>query len=142
MLDAKEISINCKPLIIANIIRRLDDNTIEFRKDTCWSTPQKIKLIESILIKIPMPSFYISCEKDNIWNVIDGAERIKAIYEFISDELPLEALDYLPLNGVRYSALAKSMQRRVLETNIIVYLIDAGTPKDVLDNLRKRISDK
>jgi Protein of unknown function DUF262 len=78
----------------------------EFRRFFRWSDYQKTKLIESILLGIPMPSIFVSQQEDGIWDVVDGLQRLSTIYEFVGilkDEegkrlppLVLQKTKYLP----------------------------------------------
>ena len=78
----------------------------EFQRIYRWSDLQKTKLIESILLGIPIPSFFVSQREDGIWDVIDGVQRLSTIFEFVGvlcDEdnnplppLKLQETDYLP----------------------------------------------
>jgi hypothetical protein len=78
----------------------------EFRRFFRWSDYQKTKLIESILLGIPIPSIFVSQREDGVWDVVDGLQRLSTIYEFVgilNDEngkqlppLVLQKTEYLP----------------------------------------------
>ncbi len=53
-----------------------------FQRFFRWSDDQKSKLIESILLGIPIPPIFVAQRKDGIWEVIDGLQRLSTIYEF------------------------------------------------------------
>lgn len=55
----------------------------EFQRVFRWSLPQKSKLIESVLLGIPLPSIFVSQRDDGVWDVIDGVQRLSTIFEFI-----------------------------------------------------------
>lgn len=88
----------------------------EFQRLFRWKTDQKSRLIESIILGIPIPSIFIMQREDNIWEVIDGLQRLSTILEFMGELrkeetgelLPpstLEQTEYLPsLDGVRFDA--------------------------------------
>lgn len=77
-----------------------------FQKSFRWSDSQKTKLIESILLSIPIPAIYVYQRKDGIWEVLDGLQRLSTIYQFVGilkDEdgsliapLTLQPTEYLP----------------------------------------------
>lgn len=54
----------------------------EFQRYFRWSTQQKSKLIESILLGIPIPPIFVYQKKDGIWEVVDGLQRLSTIFEF------------------------------------------------------------
>jgi hypothetical protein len=78
----------------------------EFQRFFRWSDYQKTKLIESILLGIPIPPIFVSQREDGIWDVVDGLQRLSTIYEFVGilkDEdgkqlppLTLKKTEYLP----------------------------------------------
>ncbi len=71
-----------------------------------WSKTQKTKLIESLLLNIPVPQIFVYQKNDGQWIVIDGRRRLATIFEFagiLRDEkrdlmspLILEGTKYLP----------------------------------------------
>jgi hypothetical protein len=91
----------------------------EFQRFFRWSPLQKTKLIESILLGIPIPPIFVSQNEEGIWDVIDGMQRLSTIYEFVGqlrDEdkkrlppRPLLRTDYLPsLEGKIWMDKSKS----------------------------------
>jgi len=55
----------------------------EFQRFYRWSNYQKTKLIESILLNIPVPPIFVAQRTDGIWDVVDGLQRLSTIFEFI-----------------------------------------------------------
>jgi hypothetical protein len=82
----------------------------EFQRFYRWTLEQKSRLIESILLGIPLPPIFVAQRKDGVWDVIDGLQRLSSIFEFTGDlrddndnpKPPLrlasspECYDYLP----------------------------------------------
>lgn len=78
----------------------------EFQRVFRWNDYQKTKLIESIVLNIPIPPIFVSQNEDGIWDVIDGVQRLSTIFEFVGifkDEdgrerplMTLQKTDYLP----------------------------------------------
>lgn len=86
----------------------------EFQRFYRWSDDQKSRLIESILLGIPIPSVFVSQREDGVWDVIDGLQRLSTIFELLGDlkkpdggkrpMLTLKGTKYLPsLEGKRWS---------------------------------------
>ena len=55
----------------------------EFQRVFRWNIKQKSRLIESVLIGIPIPSIFVSQREDGVWDVIDGVQRLSTIFEFL-----------------------------------------------------------
>ncbi len=55
----------------------------EYQRYFRWSDEQKSKLIESILIGLPLPSVFVSQDKDGNWEVVDGMQRLSTIFDFM-----------------------------------------------------------
>ena len=97
--------------------------------------------MESLLLRIPIPVFYVAANEDDLWSVVDGIQRITTLYDFINGRFPLTRLEYLTqFDGAHYDALPRSMQRRISETQLIVNVIEPGTPDDVMFNIFRRIN--
>ncbi|MET8711726.1 DUF262 domain-containing protein [Streptomyces sp. NPDC004735] len=77
----------------------------EFQRLFRWTAPKKSRLIESILLGIPLPSVFIMQRHDGVWEVIDGLQRLSTILEFMGELRDEESGDLLPssrLHGTRY----------------------------------------
>lgn len=145
--NTKFVDITSDTLSMSNLIDRFRYDEIELqpdyqRKAGLWTEAQKSRLIESILISIPLPFFYFDVRNDEKWEVVDGLQRLTALREFIFDKtLVLSELEYLiELNGKKFDELPRTYQRKLNESNFFAYLIREGTPDDVMMNIFRRIN--
>ena len=77
-------------------------------------------MIESLLLRIPIPVFYVAADEKGNWSVVDGVQRMSTIYNYATGQFPLSRLEYLDqLNGQTYSDLPRAMQRRIGETQLV-----------------------
>ncbi len=83
---AKEIHTDAYSLSIGELMSLYKDKEIdihpEFQRFFRWTPLQRTKLIESILLGIPIPPIFVSQREDGVWDVIDGLQRISTILEF------------------------------------------------------------
>lgn len=76
----------------------------EFQRLFRWSEVQKSRLIESLLLGIPMPSIFVAQTEDGKWELVDGLQRVSTILE-VQGELrgkTGEKLPQLTLRGTKY----------------------------------------
>jgi uncharacterized protein with ParB-like and HNH nuclease domain len=93
--NPEEISIDSKVVSMDNCLRRLTQGTItlnpDFQRKEVWTEDKKSQLIESLMLKIPLPMFYVSADEKNNYTVVDGLQRLSTIRSFILGDRYLKA---------------------------------------------------
>ncbi len=133
-------------ILVGLIVQRIEHEEIDLkpdfqRQDNIWTRPRKSRFIESLLLRIPIPVFYVAENEDEKWVVVDGLQRTRTIFNYVTGQFPLQGLEYLKkLNGKKYKDLPRPMRRRIDETQLVVNVIEQGTPKEVMFNIFHRIN--
>ncbi|RKS08864.1 uncharacterized protein DUF262 [Nocardiopsis sp. Huas11] len=151
--DPEQIDIVTKQLTVDLLLSRLRRGVLDLapdfqRKAGIWTDGRQSQLIESLLLKIPVPTFYAAeTDIDESWEMVDGIQRLTAIARFIDsdlvreDPLILKDLQYLDrLNGHSYEDLSGGLKTRLHETQFTVNVIGYRTPAKVKFNIFARIN--
>lgn len=150
--NPKDVDIISQPMVISNIVEQLKYEDILLEPDfqrhpDLWSPKQQSRLIESLIIKIPLPTFYFDSTKDDKLIVVDGLQRLYAIKRFMvleredPDRLVLTDLEYLQeYEGKIFEELPPGIQRRIKSQTLTAYIIRPGTPDKVRTSIFTRIN--
>lgn len=142
-----DVNIRQRSITVDAIIERLKYNEIDLspgfqRHSDLWSPQQQSRLIESLMLRIPLPAFYFDATNDDRWVVIDGLQRLTAFKKYmVNSKMGLSGLEYLTeLNDTYFDNLPRPYIRRIKESQLIVYTVEKGTPEAVVYNIFKRIN--
>lgn len=121
----------------------------EYQRRLRWSTAQKSKLIESLLLNIPVPPVFLYESDAARYEVMDGQQRLNAVREFLAGEFQLSSLEVLaPLNGLRYYGCPPRIKRALDRASIsaVVLLLESESSKSAesldLRDIRRFIFDR
>ena len=126
------IKIRRDPFTISELVDKMEHGEIRFdtpfqRKSDLWDEEKQSRLIESLLLKLPLPAFYFdeteTDEDAEVWNVIDGLQRCSVFKHFIVEKtMRLHHLEFLTqqYDGMTFNELPRLMQRRITQTPIIM----------------------
>lgn len=145
--STKDIKITNAVISLSSLIARLEYGEIDLspdfqRNSDLWRSTNMSRLIESILLKLPLPIFYFDVSNPDKWIVVDGLQRLSSIQKFVVDKkLKLKNLEFLrELEGKSYDELDRGFKRVIDETTINTYQIEAQTPKEVRYSIFNRIN--
>lgn len=156
--DPSKIDVATQVRTVDLLLTRLREGELDLspdfqRKANIWSPVQKSSLIESMLLRIPIPSLYVSEDHSGNYTVVDGLQRICAIAHFVEvdalnkavkqhmNPLRLTGLESLLDQGDKlFDELPRPLRRRIQETELTLHVIRANTPPDVKFNIFSRIN--
>lgn len=150
--DPKAVDIVSEPMVVSNIIDQLKFNDILLEPDfqrhpNLWSPRQQSRLIESLIIRIPLPTFYFDRLDDDKLIVVDGLQRLYTLKKFMvleendPERLVLTELEYLKeYEGRKFEELPPIIQRRIKQQPLTAYIIRSGTPDKVRTSIFNRIN--
>lgn len=139
--NPNEIDVDISTVNLGSLIDQLENDEIDLQPDfqrvtDVWDNVKKSRLIESILLGLPLPSFYFSEDPvSQKLSIIDGLQRICAIRDFVLEKenpLKLEGLQFLKnFDGFTFSQLARPEVKRIKSLKITMNTLRKGTPLDV-----------
>jgi 5-methylcytosine-specific restriction endonuclease McrA len=115
----------------------------KFQREYVWSTRPELpsRLIESLLLEIPIPPIYFGKVTEGRLEVIDGQQRLTTLVDFVSNKFPLRKLHRMSsLNHKFFKDLMKSQQEKILDTPIRSIVIDAGANTELRYEIFERLN--
>ena len=145
--DAEKIRVDQQMLSVKYMLELMEQNLIElnpgYQRRSVWKdNKKKSLLIESLMLRIPIPAFYFYENEDGKYQVIDGQQRLTTIKEFVDGEFRLSKLEYLGIeyNKKKFEDLDTKYIQRIYRTQIAVNILDARSPKNVIYDIFRRVN--
>ena len=132
---------------IHDVLRRIGQGQFimdpDFQRDFIWPVDKQSKLIESVLMRIPLPVFYIAENEDGKMVVVDGLQRLSTFRNFVDEGLRLRLPDHPDLNGKQFTDLDSKFKNRIEDCNLTLYVIDSKAPErarlDIFDRVNSGV---
>lgn len=111
----------------------------KFQRRKVWDDARSSRLIESVLLEVPLPVFYLAENNDGGQEVIDGQQRLNAFFHFLDNAYPLTGLKELSiLNGQKFKNLNQAQQKQVRNYPVRTVIFK----KESDENLRFQIFER
>lgn len=114
---------------VHDVLRRIRCGDVimdaDFQRDFIWDESMQSKLIESVIMQIPLPVFYIAQNDDGKLVIVDGLQRLSTFQNFVGDGLRLRLPNRPSLDRKRFSDLERKFQIQIEDCNLTLYVIDA-----------------
>ncbi len=128
---------------VHDVLRRIEREQFildpDFQRAFVWEPERQSRLIESVLLRIPLPVMYLAENPDGKLVVVDGLQRLTTFKRFVGNDLRL-ALEHPELKNKRFKDLEMRLQNRIEDTNLILYIIDAKVPERVRLDIFERVN--
>lgn len=129
---------------VFDVLRRIEKGTFvmdpDFQRDFIWKEEKQVKLIESVLMRIPLPVFYLAENQDGQMVVVDGLQRLSTFQRYVNNSFPLKLPKQSELNNKRFRDLSPKLQNRIEDCNLVLYIIDAKVPNQALLDIFERVN--
>ena len=132
---------------ISSLREKWEGNTLDlqphFQREYVWALKPELpsRLIESVLLKIPIPPLYFGRIDGGKLEVIDGQQRLTTLIDFVTNKFPLQRLTRMPsLKGLRFRDLSEEYQEKIKGTPIRTVVIDAGKNTDLRYEIFERLN--
>lgn len=135
---------------VSDVVKRINAGRYQldpdFQRDFVWDVRKQSRLIESCLMRIPLPVFYVAELKNGAIAVVDGLQRLTTFSNYLNDKftLNLEVPDNSPLHtlrGAKFSALPLKLQERIEDTQLTLYILDSAAPDRAKLDIFERVNN-
>lgn len=113
----------------------------DYQRDFTWDKKRQSRLIESIILGLPIPLIFVAENKDSSWEIVDGSQRIRTMHAFINNHLKLVDLERLTyLNGYHFTDLEPARRGKFLNTAMRMIVLSEETTDQVKKDMFERIN--
>lgn len=145
--DDRPVSSQPHDWTLSTLRDKLDRGHLElqptYQREYVWKLRPELpsRLIESLLLEIPIPPIYFGKITGGRLEVIDGQQRLTTMINFISNKFPLQRLQRMAsLNGKSFKGLPEEHQTKILDAPIRSVVIDAGSNTDLRYEVFERLN--
>jgi hypothetical protein len=129
---------------VHDVLRRIEKGSFimdpDFQREFIWPEDKQCKLIESVMMRIPLPVFYLAENSKGQMIVVDGLQRLSTFHRFVNNELKLKLPHQSELHNKYFCDLSAKLQNRVEDCNLVLYVIDAKVPAQALLDIFERVN--
>ena len=129
---------------VHDVLRRIAQGSFvmnpEFQRSFIWNKDKQSKLIESVIMRIPLPVFYLAEDDQGRKVVVDGLQRLSTFESFVNNQLRLNLPNQPELNKKCFQNISSKLQNRVEDCNLILYIMDAKVPERARLDIFERVN--
>jgi hypothetical protein len=140
----RTIDYDTKEFTVELFVQKLDNGDFfipAYQREFVWHERRRAKFIESVLLGLPIPFMFAADTSDGTLEIVDGAQRLRTLREFLVDKLVLTSLEQLTkLEGHRFSDLPTSQQRKFKNRTLRMIVLTDKTTEDAKYDIFQRIN--
>lgn len=129
---------------VHDIVRRINQGAFvmnpDFQRDFIWPVDKQSKLIESALMRIPLPVFYLAENNEGGAVIVDGLQRLSTFKNFLDNKLKLKLPNQAELNGKKFKDISPKLKNRIEDCNLTLYLLDSKVPEQARLDMFDRVN--
>lgn len=135
---------------VFDYLRKIRKGTVilnpDFQRNEVWSIEQNSRFIESLILNIPIPSFYLKEDNKGKRIVVDGLQRTTALQKFFAGEYALTGLQMCPqlngktINDFETQSLLTPLLTRIEDKQLYFYIMPLSCPMSVVYDVFNRIN--
>lgn len=141
--DSKDYTIE---ILVKKYLDGIDDDENEiyvpdYQRDFVWDDSRQSRLIESIVLGLPIPPIFVAENKDGRLEIVDGSQRVRTLSAFLNNDLKLGGLEKVTmLNGMGFDGFDVSRKRKFNNTTFTVIVLSESATDEVKNDLFERIN--
>lgn len=143
--EVRKITTQAYDKSVSDIVRMIEDKDIrldpDYQRNYIWDNKKASKLIESIILNVPIPVIYVSQEDDDSWSVIDGLQRLSSLKRFFDGKFKLSGLEILSeLNRSDITTLNPKAHRMLKNGLLRVIMITHDSNEEIKYDVFMRLN--
>ncbi|MDD9860654.1 MAG: DUF262 domain-containing protein [Nitrospira sp.] len=136
---------------VSEILKRVKKNRWildpDFQRAFVWPKDKQSRLIESCIMRIPLPVFYVAERESGEIVIVDGLQRITTFLRYVDNKFRILGTSFReegnqnnPIEGKFFHELPVKLQERILDTQLIMYILDANAPERARLDIFERVN--
>ena len=113
----------------------------DFQRYYVFDDTKASRLVESVLMGVPIPVIYLAEEEDFSYSVIDGQQRLTALFSFLDNKLSLRGLSvFSEFNGNTFQQMPHDMQNMIREFQLRMIVIKRDSEPEIRFEIFERLN--
>jgi len=137
-----------EPRTVGDIVNRIDKGRYkldpDFQRDFVWNPTKQSRLIESSLMRIPLPVLYVAEDTDGKIIVVDGLQRLTTFHRYLNNKFALKDVGSSDpdsiISGKKFEELPIHLQERIEDTQLTLYILDPKAPERARLDIFERVN--